>query len=291
MERDKDDGKQNASFRKGQKVTENLNLLSRAAFWLSRDNSTLGISGATLNSEAIASRGSTEYPLVRGRSNSTSPRYFSHRSESISSATVANTVTCSDMHTDISASDTTISQPISSNSSPLNLDNRKLKPLGIKLSPSVPSLSPYILPPFSSQPIADNDDLETSAQDVHDDALQIKRLSRTRVINLSMHFFNPVTEPVRRPYSYSHKQAYAATHPTTSILTSTTPFMARGRNSPSYRPANLPSLHLSSLFRTVSEDDHGGGERAVKRHSSRRSKTKRPDNVPLLLLERVPEAP
>lgn len=293
-DKDKDDGKQNnASFRKGQKVTENLNLLSRAAFWLSRDNSTLGTLCANLNSEAVAKKGSTEYPLIRGRSNSTSSRVFAQRSESTSSATVANTATCSDTHTDISASDTITSLRISSDTSLLTLDNRH-PPLGIKLSAATPSLSPYILPPFTSH--SNEYDPQPIEQETQTDALETKRLSRTRVVNFSMHFLNPLLEPGRRPSSFSHTQSHALTQSSTSTSSSSTPFLARGRHSPYYRPAHMPSLHLSSLFRTVSEDDSGGGlererERALKRNSSKRSLTKRPDNVPLLLLERVPEAP
>lgn len=282
-DKDKDDGKQNnASFRKGQKVTENLNLLSRAAFWLSRDNSTLGTLVANLNSEAVAKKGSTEYPLVRGRSNSTSSRVFAQRSESTSSASV-------DTHTDISATDTITSLPISSDTSLLALDNRH-PPLGIKLSSATPSLSPYILPPFTSQ--SNEYDPQSIEQESQTDALETKRLSRTRVINFSMHFLNPLLEPGRRPSSFSHMQSHALTQSSTSTSSSSTPFLARGRHSPFHRPGHMPSLHLSSLFRTVSEDDTGGGERerALKRNSSKRSPTKRPDNVPLLLLERVPEA-
>jgi hypothetical protein len=116
----------------------------------------------------------------------------------------------------------------------------------------------------------------TDSQAESETHIPFKSLLRTHVINLQT-AISPVDSIKRAPSSTPAPAPFL-------------PLKRPSYSSSTYRSPNVPALQLSGLFRAVSEDELSTlGERVAWQKSRSKGSMKRPLNVPVLLLERVPE--
>lgn len=280
-----DELRMSPSSRKGKKITENLNLLNRAALWLSRDNSTLGLGPAPLHAHgpghAHASRaqgqgsdlrlglglglgGHTSAPVLadissshNSPSDSNSSGSFSERQRSLSSPTLSsssrsngngNGNSNTDGNGNCTGKATRSSSMTGSSSSSGAMDSPSTA-----VAPPPPSL-PHTL----SQP---QSEAQTAA------VTPVRKLLRTRAVDLNLSKLAPIVTAL---------QKNPLVHQRTTI--------PRHRQHAFTPTASVPALQLSGLFHAVSDDDasvmsktKGGGQ----------GQGQRPPIVPLLLLGAV----
>lgn len=304
-----DELRMSASCRKGKNITDNLNLLNRAALWLSRDNSTLGPAPAPghphTHGQGAGQRtglglgGHCSAPLLADITPNNSPSYssssgsFSERARSLSSPTLSSSSTQrsnndsktaavspmeSPSHTTTAAAAATAATATAATATAAATAAAAAGVLPRSASQLEMLTEAQSLLSLSSSSAGSTTKTAAAAAAVaasHEVVAPVRKLLRTHATDLNLARLAPIVGALQKNPS---------THPNPSTTLRTV--IPRYRQNTFAPSSPVPALQLSGLFHAVSEDDSTVKRKMKGRGQGQgKGRGQRPPNVPLLLLE------